>query len=86
MGFNAWLRTNAEHYLLVASQKKVAARHRRPVPLPKEGLKGQFFLHVFVPVYRLLPWRFRSAVLQRLPGSHRQTWHPRERKPLGPAI
>jgi hypothetical protein len=86
MGFNAWLRTNAEHYLLVASQKKVAARYRRPVQLPDEGVKGQFFLRVFVPVYRLLPWRFRSFVLQRLPGSHRQTWHPRERKPLGPAI
>jgi hypothetical protein len=86
MGPNAWLRTNAEHYLLVASQKKVATRYQRPVPLPKEGIKGQLFLRVFVPAYRLLPWRFRSFVLQRLPGSHRRSWHPRERKPLGPAI
>jgi hypothetical protein len=86
MGLNAWLRTNAEHYLLVDAQKKVAARYAQPVPLPKEGLKGRLFLSVFVPVYRLLPWRFRSFVLQRLPGSHRRAWHPRERKPLGPAV
>jgi hypothetical protein len=86
MGVNRWLRSNAEHYLLVRAQHDVATSTGISPPFPKEGLKGQFFLHVFVPIYRLLPWRLRVSVLQRLPGSHRQTWNPRERKPLGPAI
>ena len=86
MRFAAWLRYNAEHYLLVAAQQRVAARGAFEVPAPPRRLKDRFFLVVFVPVYRLLPWRFRKAVLQRMPGSHRRTWEPRERKPLGPAV
>jgi hypothetical protein len=84
--FAAWLRYNAEHYLLIAAQQRVAARGEFEVPAPPRTLKDRFFLIVFVPVYRLLPWRFRKAVLQRMPGSHRRTWEPRERKPLGPAV
>ncbi len=86
MRFAAWLRYNAEHYLLVAAQQRVAARGAFEVRAPPRTLKDRFFLVVFVPVYRLLPWRFRKAVLQRMPGSHRRTWEPRERKPLGPAV
>ena len=86
MGLNRWLRTNAEHYLLVGAQQKVAARQGRQVPFPKHGLKGGFFLALFVPVYRVLPWRARLAILRRLPGSHRQAWNPRPRTPNGPAV
>ncbi len=86
MRFAAWLRSNAEHYLLVAAQQRVAARSAFAAPAPPRTLKDRFFLVVFVPVYRRLPWRFRQAVLQRMPGSHRRTWEPRERKPLGPAV
>jgi hypothetical protein len=39
-----------------------------------------------VPIYRVLPWRFRSRVLHSMPGSHRKTWTPRARQPLGPAV
>jgi hypothetical protein len=84
--FAAWLRRNAEHYLLVAAQQRVAARTSFDAPVPRPTPKDRFFLVVFVPIYRRLPWRFRQAVLQRMPGSHRRTWEPRERKPLGPAI
>ena len=86
MRFAGWLRRNAEHYLLMAAQGDVAARHGRPCPRPKEGFKGWFFLTLFAPIYRRLPWRFRSFVLQSMPGSHRRTWTPRPRQPLGPAV
>jgi hypothetical protein len=86
MRFARWLRTNSEHYLLMAAQRDVAARYGHACPLPREGVKGQFFLMLFAPIYRRLPWRFRSFVLQSMPGSHRKTWTPRARHPLGPAV
>jgi hypothetical protein len=70
----------------MAAQGDVAARHGRPCPRPKEGFKGWFFLTLFAPIYRRLPWRFRSFVLQSMPGSHRRAWTPRPRQPLGPAV
>jgi hypothetical protein len=86
MRFARWLRTNAEHYLLMAAQRDVAARYGHLCRRPSEGIKGSFFLRLFAPVYRRLPWRFRSFVLQSMPGSHRKTWTPRPRRPLGPAV
>jgi len=84
--FPAWLRANAEHYLLVAAQQRVARRHGMPAPSPPMTLKDRGFLTFFVPIYRRLPWGLRRTVLQLMPGSHRRTWAPRERKPLGPAV
>jgi hypothetical protein len=84
--FAAWLRRNAEHYLLVAAQQRIAHRLSFEAPSPPRTVKDRFFLVLFVPIYRRLPWRLRQAVLQRMPGSHRRTWEPRERKPLGPAV
>ena len=86
MGFAAWLRKNAERYLLIAAQQRVAQRRGFAAPTPPATPKDRFFLVVFVPVYRRLPWGLRQAVLQRMPGSHRRTWEPRERTPLGPAV
>ena len=86
MRFAAWLRTNAERYLLIAAQQRVAQRHSFAAPSPPRTPKDRFFLGVFVPVYRRLPWGLRRSVLQRMPGSHRRTWEPRERAPLGPAV
>jgi hypothetical protein len=34
----------------------------------------RFWLDVFTPVYRLLPWKLRSFTMQLMPGSHRQHW------------
>ena len=86
MAFNRWLRHNAEYFLLVRVQQQIAARYGRTITVSRRGPKDWFFLSIFVPVYRRLPWRFRMGVLQRMPGSHRRTWTPRERKPLGPAV
>jgi hypothetical protein len=86
MRFTRWLRMNSEHYLLMAAQRDVAARYGKACPGSREGIKGRFFLVFFAPVYRRLPWRFRSFVLQSMPGSHRKTWTPRARHPLGPAV
>jgi hypothetical protein len=86
MRFARWLRRNSEQYLLMAAQRDVASRYAHPCPRPRTGAKGWFFLTLFAPIYRLLPWRFRSFVLHSMPGSHRQTWAPRPRRPLGPAV
>jgi hypothetical protein len=86
MRFARWLRTNSEQYLLIAAQRDVASRYGHPCPRPKAGVKGWIFLTLFAPIYRRLPWRFRSFVLDSMPGSHRQTWTPRARQPLGPAV
>ena len=42
MKFVRWLRSNSEHYLLMAAQQ-VAARYGRPCARPKEGVKAWFF-------------------------------------------
>ena len=47
MKFVRWLRSNSEHYLLMAAQREVAARYGRPCARPKEGVKAWFFLTVF---------------------------------------
>lgn len=86
MRFARWLRVNSEHYLLMAAQRDVATRYGQPCPQAREGFKGWFFLRLFTPTYRRLPWRLRAFVLQSMPGSHRQTWVSRARQPLGPAV
>ena len=86
MRFARWLRSNSEDYLLMAAQRDVAARYDHPCPRPRQGFKGWFFLTLFAPIYRHLPWGLRSFVLRRMPGSHRQRWNPRARRPLGPAL
>jgi hypothetical protein len=86
MRFARWLRVNSEHYLLMAAQRDVATRYGQPCRQARQGLKGWFFLRLFTPIYRRLPWRLRAFVLQSMPGSHRQTWAARARQPLGPAV
>lgn len=84
--FPTWLRVNAEKHLLIVAQQRVAKRNDLAAPLAPLNAKGKFFTKVFAPIYRVLPWSLRSKVLQLMPGSHRQQWSPRERKPNGPAI
>jgi hypothetical protein len=87
MRFARWLRQNAEHFLLIAAQRDVAACYGHALPARRrKGVKERFFLGLFAPLYRRLPWRVRSFVLRSMPGSHRQTWTPRARQPLGPAV
>jgi len=78
MRFFAWLRKNAEHYLLEAAQIEMAKQHRGGVgPLLPKSASAFFWRRVFVPAYRLLPWSVRSAIMRAMPGSHRQSWERR---------
>jgi len=84
MSLSRWLRATSEHYLMVAAQQQVGARYMVPPPPRQRGV-GLFWLKIYVPLYRAVPWPVRSAIMQRLPGSHRMTWTKAQR-PRGPAI
>jgi hypothetical protein len=85
MSFSRWLRTNSEHYLLIAAQDRVAREYGVSGPRRPRGAKEVFWLRVFAPAYRLLPWGLRRRIIQRMPGSHRRSW-PAPPKAAGPAI
>ncbi|WP_300019365.1 hypothetical protein [Pseudonocardia sp.] len=84
-GFFGWLRSNSEHYLLIAAHQKLARTQGAPAPRPPRGAKDIFWLRVFAPTYALLPWSLRSRIMRAMPGSHRQTWADPPR-PQGPAV
>ena len=83
MSLSRWLRRNSEHYLMIAAHEQVARRHGAPAPRPPHGLAELFWLRLFAPVYRALPWPVRHRIMQSMPGSHRQQWAapPRPRNP-----
>jgi hypothetical protein len=81
-----WLRRNSEHYLLADAQARMAARYGRPGPPPPRGVKELFWLRLFAPAYRRLPWKARSALIQAMPGSHRRDWSSRVTSTRGPAV
>lgn len=85
MAFTRWLRRNSEHYLLVGAQERIARAQGANRPRPPKGVKDWFWLRVFAPAYRVLPWSLRRRVLHVMPGSHRRSWSPPP-KPLGPAV
>ena len=39
MSFSRWLRSNSEHYLLIAAQERVARQHGARAPRPPRGLR-----------------------------------------------
>ena len=78
--FPRWLRQNSEHYLMIDAQRRMAQKYGRPPPPGPKSLAERFWLGVFAPVYRLLPWKLRRFTMQLMPGSHRQQWsRPAER-------
>lgn len=76
MSFSAWLRSNSEHYLLIAAHEKLARTRGGPHPRPPKGMKEIFWLRIFAPAYALLPWSLRSRIMRAMPGSHRRSWAP----------
>jgi len=64
MSFSRWLRATSEHYLMVAAQEKVAAKYHVTPPRRPHGAEV-FWLRIYVPAYRALPWPVRSAVMRR---------------------
>lgn len=69
-----WLRSNSERYLQEAAERDTAARYRRRPPAVGSTPVDLFWRHIFVPIYRALPWRLRLAAMQAMPGSHRRQW------------
>lgn len=85
MSFSEWLRSNSQYYLVAASQEEIAKRHGVPGPVRYGGLAEFFWLSIFAPLYRILPWKLRHAVMRSMPGSHRRHWdYPTDT--TGPAI
>lgn len=82
MAFSRWLRATSERYLMIAAQRQLAAKYGVPPPPGPRGA-DVFWLRVYVPAYRAVPWRLRSAIMRRMPGSHRMTWSAANR-PRGP--
>ena len=81
LSFARWLRATSEHYLMVAAQQKMAAKYRVDSAAARPRGAEVFWLRVYVPAYQAVPWPVRSAIMRRMPGSHRMTWtktqHPR---------
>jgi hypothetical protein len=72
-----WVRLNSQKYLLEAAQEPLARRYLgRPGPVSRPGLQVFFWKRIFVPLYRLLPWEWRQAIILAMPGSHRRGWPP----------
>lgn len=86
MAFAQWLRSNSEHYLAIDAQRRTGARYGARMPEKARGLREHFWMHVFTPAYRLLPWGLRRRVIGALPGSHRRAWPVCSSRPQGPAI
>ncbi len=82
--FPRWLRATSEQHLLVAAQRRVAARYGTPAPPRPRGAE-LFWQRVYAPLFHLVPYRLRARVAERMPGSHRRTWHKPE-EASGPAV
>ncbi len=85
MSLHQWLRRNSEHYLMIAAHEQMARQHAARASRPPRGLKELFWLRLFAPLYRALPWPLRQWIMRSMPGSHRQRWAPPPR-PQGPAV
>jgi hypothetical protein len=73
--FFQWLRTNSQKYLLEAVQADLASQYLgRPPTVGPRTPQRMFWKHVFVPLYRRLPWKIKHFVILAMPGSHRRGW------------
>jgi len=49
MSFSRWLRSNSEHYLLIAAQDRIARQHGARQPRKPHGVGELFSLRIFAP-------------------------------------
>jgi hypothetical protein len=82
--FARWLRTISEQQLMVAAERKMAAKYGLPEPPRPRGV-NIFWQRVYAPAFYLIPYPLRSRIAGALPGSHRRTWTP-QTPPRGPAV
>ena len=82
--FSRWLRSTSEEQLLLAAQRKLALRYGAPEPPKPHGI-DVLWQRVYAPTFYAVPYPVRAKIANRLPGSHRRTWHqpPQGR---GPAV
>jgi hypothetical protein len=74
--FFRWIRTNSQKYLLEAAQAELAHRYLgRPPTAGRRTPQVIFWKHLFVPLYRRLPWKIKHSVILAMPGSHRRHWN-----------
>ena len=83
-GFSRWLRARSEQSLKQAACAQIAARYGGRVPPAPRGA-DRFWVSVYAPTFHRLPRGLRTAVIARMPGSHRQKWTYPSR-PAGPAV
>jgi hypothetical protein len=81
-----WLRSNSEHYLMEAAQRRLAVRYLGKASVPPLGMRSFFWRRIFVPVYTWLPWALRHSIIRGMPGSHRQRWRAFDAGPRHPGI
>jgi hypothetical protein len=84
MGFTRQVRVISERQLMTAAERKIATRYGTLPPLEPRGI-DRFWQQVYVPIYHRIPWSVRARVMQLMPGSHREIWHPRPPS-QGPAV
>jgi hypothetical protein len=84
VGLTRLVRSMSEKQLMAAAQREVALRYGAPLPPRPRGL-DVFWQRIYVPVYHALPWTLRAKVMTRMPGSHREVWHPPPQA-RGPAV
>lgn len=84
VSFPRWVRARSEEQLLRVAQRQVAQRYGAPPPARPRGV-DVFWQKVYAPVFYRLPYALRAKVADRMPGSHRQTWHTPEQA-KGPAV
>lgn len=84
MRFARTLREVSERHLMTAAARQIAAKYDATPPPPPKGI-DLFWQKIYVPAYYRLPLKMRTMVMERLPGSHRRTWHFPGR-PQGPAV
>ena len=81
-----WIRSNSEHFLIEAAQRRAAEGYFGVSALPQRPAGQLLWRRVFVPIYGRLPWGLRLSVIRGMPGSHRKRWRGFDARRRGPGI
>jgi hypothetical protein len=73
------LRARSEEYLRLAALESTRREHPAATTAPYPARGGAFWRHVFVPVYRRVPWSVKQTAMRRL-GMTAKGWTPPSRR------